>query len=161
MYLPTKKGLQLLQLQPFFDVPRYPEVSGNPSRPERQNRKTVCYPNSSGYPALLSAGRISAGYSSPANGSKGTAMPVSGRDNPPDRNEGTIRARHAKDDSAEHGNTPHIPATNASSAPRSAAIGSEARGMRDSSASRGGSGTAAPVTGEITSPNLAGCAVER
>ena len=55
----------------------------------------------------------------------------------------------------------YIPATNCSSAPRSAAIGSETRGRQASRASRGGSGTAAPVTGEMTSPNLAGCAVER
>ena len=52
-------------------------------------------------------------------------------------------------------------ATNSSKAARSAASGSEHCGRRVSRSSRSGSGTRDPVTDSMTSPNLAGCAVER
>ena len=51
--------------------------------------------------------------------------------------------------------------TYASRAARSTARGSERCGLRVSSSSRSGSGTRAPVTEAMTSPNLAGWAVER
>ena len=52
-------------------------------------------------------------------------------------------------------------ATNSSRAARSTASGSENCGRRVSRSSRSGSGTRDPVTDSMTSPNLAGCAVER
>ena len=52
-------------------------------------------------------------------------------------------------------------ATNSSRAARSTASGSEDWGRCVSRSNRSGSGTRAPVTDSMTSPNLAGCAVER